>query len=213
MLHIKFEKLKPKRLIISIQQKSKAHYIGLMIAKDKWKLWVVRNTKSWSKSRANVAPGAATEVLMVLMVLMQKVSQRFLYNANEQRKRKNDRRKARTKTEEDIPSIMMFAAVKSSGSQNLGWTHLSPLWSNSRANVASGAATEVLVICLHLLDPELARACSQTNDSLSKKLPETYHLYILLLRNRAKKRTPVIRPSSHISLARDRSVGYSGLQG
>ena len=55
----------------------------------------------WSNSRANVASGAATEVLVILM---HKVSEYVI--------------------EDDTPSIMMFAAVKSSGSQNLGWTHL-----------------------------------------------------------------------------------------
>ena len=64
---------------------------------------------------------------------------------------------AATKTDDDIPSIMMSAAVKSSGSQNLGWTHLSPLWSNSRANVASGAATEVLVILMHKVSEYVLR--------------------------------------------------------
>ena len=52
---------------------------------------------------------------------------------------------------------MMFAAVKSSGSQNLGWTHLSPLWSNSRANVANGAATEVLVVLVHNVSENVLR--------------------------------------------------------
>ena len=50
---------------------------------------------------------------------------------------------------------MMLAAV--SGSQNLGWTHLSPLWSYSRANVASGAATEVLVILMHKVSEDVLR--------------------------------------------------------
>ena len=105
----------------------------------------------WSNSRANVASGAATEVLVILM---HKVSEYVLRDPYTTR---TSNVKARTKTEDDIPSIMMFAAVKSSGSQNLGWTHLSPLWSNSRANVASGAATEVLVILMHKVSEYVLR--------------------------------------------------------
>ena len=69
----------------------------------------------WSNSRANVASGAATEVLVILM---NKVSEYVLRDPY------TTRTKSATKTEDDIPSIMMFVAVKSSGSQNLGWTHL-----------------------------------------------------------------------------------------
>ena len=102
----------------------------------------------WSNSRANVASGAATEVLVILM---HKVSEYVLRDPY------TTRTKSATKTDDDIPSIMMSAAVKSSGSQNLGWTHLSPLWSNSRANVASGAATEVLVILMHKVSEYVLR--------------------------------------------------------
>ena len=72
----------------------------------------------WSNSRANVASGAATEVLVILM---HKVSEYVLRDPY------TTRTKSATKTDDDIPSIMMPAAVKSSGIQNLGWTHLSPL--------------------------------------------------------------------------------------
>ena len=81
--------------------------------------------------------------------------------------------KARTKIENDIPSIMMFAAVKSSGSQNPGWTHLSPLWSNSRANVASGAATEVLVILMHKVSEDVLRDPHTTRTSNVKARTKT----------------------------------------
>ena len=122
----------------------------------------------WSNSRANVASGAATDVLVILM---HKVSEMCLETPT-QRERANV--KARTKTEDDIPSIMIFAAVKSSGSQNLGWTHLSPLWSNSRANVASGAATEVLMILMHKVSEYVLRDpyTTRTSNANAKMIVE-----------------------------------------
>ena len=48
----------------------------------------------------------------------------------------------------------------------------SPLWSNSRANVASGAATEVLVILMHKVSENVLRDPYITRTSKRKSADE-----------------------------------------